>query len=105
MKGLLTGLFYCIFGLSSGAGTTIYYFVTKKHSKYENVYAAIQNVRGINFVMVYYIIFAGIASVGVVMYLVVACLYTHRQRMHANPLEDDDWDRSHLHRVFSVRSQ
>ncbi len=103
MKGLLTGLFYCVFGLSSGAGVTVYYYFTKKHCKHEDVYMAIQDIKGINFVMLYYAIFTVIAALGFAMYSVVACLYTNRQRPPA--AFEDDWDQSHVHRVFSVRSQ
>ncbi len=103
MKGLLTGVFYCVFGLSSGAGTTVYYFFTMKHCTDEDVYTAIQDVHGINFILWYNVIFGLIAVIGFVMYVVVASLYTNRQRPPAPPF-DDDWDQSHVHNVFSVRS-
>ena len=104
MKGLLTGLFYCVFGISSGGGILVYYFFTQKHSKYENVYAAIQDVKGINFVLWYYVILAVIAVLGFVVYSIVAVLYTNRQRPPAPGLEDDDWDCSLVHRVYANRS-
>lgn len=103
MKGLSTGLFYCVFGLSSGAGTGIYYLFTQQHGS-SDVFATIQDVKGIDFILCYYIIFTVIAFLWFIMYLVVACLYTNRYRPPPPPF-DDDWDRSHVHRVFAVRSE
>ena len=69
MKGLLIGLFYCIFGLFSGGGTLIFHWFPSN-----------ENLDGISCTLWYYVILTMIGVLGFVAYLVVAFLYTYRQR-------------------------
>ena len=69
MKGLLIGLFYFIIGLFNGGGTLLFHW-----------YPLHENLDGINYILWYYIILTIIGMLGFVAYLVVAFLYTYRQR-------------------------
>ena len=73
MKGLLTGMFYLIFGAFSAGGALIFYFLLFKHpgSNYEDIH-------GTNPVLGYYIILVVLGVLGVVGYVIVAVLYTNR---------------------------
>ena len=72
MKGVLTGLFYLVFGLFSGAACLFFFFYPVKDNQFHS-HAC------------YFTIYAVIGTIGFVMYLVVACLYSNRDR----PEEDD----------------
>ena len=97
MKGLLTGLFYFIFGIFSGGGTLIFYLCTK-NDKSEDVYTEIQDVRGINMIFCYYVLFSVIAALSFVAYAIVAFLYTNRLRLSVE--EEEGVNRRHAQRVF-----
>ena len=71
MKGLLTGLFYLVFGLFSGAASLVFLY----YPKYNHFH---------NFVW-YFTIYSVIGGIGLLMYIVVACLYSNRDR----PEEED----------------
>ena len=72
MKGLLTGLFYLVFGLSSGAASLFFYFYPVNFDQLHS-HAC------------YFTIYAVVGAIGFVMYVVVACLYSNRERP-----EDED---------------
>ena len=67
MKGLLTGLFYFVLGLSSIAATVVFYKYPKTHmDKYQ--------------ILPYHITFTIIQFLGLIFYTIVAILHTNRQR-------------------------
>lgn len=72
MKGFLTGLFYLVFGLFSGAASLFFYYypvrINQLHSH-----------------ATYFTIYSVVGGIGCVMYLTVACLYSNRDR----PEEED----------------
>ena len=69
MKGLLIGLFYFIIGLFNGGGALLFHW-----------YPLYENQDGINYILWYYVILTVIGVLGFVAYLMVAFLYTYRQR-------------------------
>lgn len=69
MKGLLIGLFYFIIGLFNGGGALLFHW-----------YPTYENLDGINYLLWYYVILTVIGVLGFVAYLMVAFLYTYRQR-------------------------
>ena len=72
MKGFLTGLFYLTFGLFSGAASLFFYFYPVRFNHLHG-HAS------------YYTIYSVVGGIGFAMYVVVACLYSNRDR----PEEDD----------------
>lgn len=71
MKGLLTGLFYLVFGLFSGPANLLFLYYPKLDQFH-------------NFVW-YFTIYSVIGGVGLLVYVIAACLYTNRDR----PEEED----------------
>ena len=76
MKGLLTGLFYFMFGLCDAISSTFFYrYPTDPTSN-----------NGINFRLWFYVTSTVIALFGLLIYTAVACLYRNRRR----PSNDED---------------
>ena len=67
MKGFLSGLFYLVFGLFSGAATLFFHFYPIMIDHFHNR-------------LWYFIIYSGVGCIGLAMYMVVACLYSNRDR-------------------------
>ena len=74
MKGFLTGLFYLVFGLFSGAASVFFLCYPNKFTHFHN------------FVW-YFTIYTVIGCIGWLMYVLVACLYSNRDRP-----EEEDFD-------------
>lgn len=74
MKGLLTGLFYLIFGLFSGSATLffLYYPANSNH---------------LHTFVWYFTMYSVVGCIGFLMYVIVACLYSNRDRP-----EEKDFD-------------
>ena len=80
----MTGLFYFVFGLFSGIGALVFYRIPKEG-----------DVRGIDCILLYYIIFTIIAGLGFVAYSIVAFLYKNRERPFS--LEEENVSRRRLY--------
>ena len=76
MKGLLTGLFYCIFGIFSGVAVLVFYKFPKS------------TLNGTNTILWFYVIFTVIGSLGFVAYAIVAFMYVNRVRPAGGPEEE-----------------
>lgn len=70
MKGLLTGLFYLVFGLFSGSAS-LFFLYYPKSDHFHN--------------FGYFTIYSVIGGIGLLMYVIVARLYSNRDR----PEEED----------------
>ena len=76
MKGMLTGICYFMLGIMS-RGASVVFFIFVQHSS------------PLPFAFVYfYIILCVFSVLGFVAYILVACLYTNRQR----PVDEDEDD-------------
>ena len=74
MKGLMTGLFYLIFGVFSGLSSALFYSREQwRDGDYHHI----------NDVLWYHVILASVALVGFVVYIISACLYSNRRRPHS----------------------
>lgn len=77
MKGLLTGLFYFVFGICEAiSSVSIYFFTTD-----------VIRTNGVNYVLWFYVTFIVVALLGLVIYGTAACLYRNRRR----PSNDEDY--------------
>ena len=76
MKGLLTGLFYCVFGIFSGVAVLVFYKFPKS------------TLNGTSTILWFYVIFTVIGSLGFVGYAVVAFMYVNRVRPAGGPEEE-----------------
>lgn len=76
MKGLLTGLFYCVFGIFSGVAVLVFYKFPKS------------TLNGTNTILWFYVIFTVIGSLGFVGYAIVAFMYVNRVRPAGGPEEE-----------------
>lgn len=79
MKGLLTGLFYFAFGVFAAGGVLTFNHYPKK-----------EDLAGVDCILWYYFIFAVIGAFGFVVYAIVSCLYTNRQRPMQLEAEEED---------------
>ncbi len=79
MKGLLIGLFYCIFGIFSSVGIVIYYELYDAHNA---------NLGNFFYVML------AISIVGVAVYVLGSLCYKNRQRPTNDDSEQDLINRS-----------
>lgn len=76
MKGLLTGLFYCVFGIFSGVAVLVFYKFPKS------------TLNGTNTILWFYVIFTVIGLLGFVAYAIVAFMYVNRVRPAGSPEEE-----------------
>lgn len=76
MKGLLTGLFYCVFGIFSGVAVLVFYKFPKS------------TLDGTNTILWFYVIFTVIGLLGFVAYAIVAFMYVNRVRPAGSPEEE-----------------
>lgn len=67
MKGFLTGLFYLVFGIFSGAAALFFRFYPITFNHFYNH-------------STYFIIYSVIGCIGLFMYIIIACLYSNRDR-------------------------
>ena len=67
MKGMLTGLLYFILSIFSGGSSVLFYLFLEYRGKTAN-YA------------LYYWILLGVATLGLAVYTMAACVYVNRQR-------------------------
>ncbi len=95
MKGLLTGLFYFMFGVFSGISNIIFYFfpfdVNNSHDIKQD------------FVFWYYILLLIVAALGLLVYALVAWFYKNRLRPAVD--EEDLTHRIFAHNVFFRKNQ
>ena len=85
MKGLMTGLFYSIFGIFAGIGTVIYWVLIEKMKK----------------ILIFYGVVSGICLIGLVVYGTVASCYSNRRRPTNDRSEEDMIHRSYATSVYS----
>ena len=78
MKGLLTGLFYFMFGISGGVASVVFYFFPTEKPGVVTIME--------NYNFWFYVTFAAVAILGLLVYTLVACLYRNRRR----PADDED---------------
>jgi len=87
MKGLLIGLFYCIFGVFSSVGIAIYYKLYhqgKKNSELHN----------------FFYVMLAISLVGTIVYILGAMCYKNRKRPTNDDSEQDLINRSIAAEVY-----
>ena len=75
MKGLLTGLFYFMFGIFDGIVSIIFFFFPMNLQP---------NGIGVNYTFWFYSSFAVVAVLGLLAYTIVACIYRNRRRPAAD---------------------
>ena len=91
MKGLITGLFYFMFGIFGGIGSIVFYFFPPSESHHHGH-------KRVNYTLWFYVIFTAVAILGLLVYALVACLYRNRRRPAAD--EDDLVRRIYAQNVF-----
>ena len=77
MKGLQTGMFYLIYGVFSGIGSTLYFGIN------------VHNHDGNSNLPILGLILFVIGIVGLVVYIITACRYKNRQRPTSDGSEYD----------------
>lgn len=96
MKGLLTGLFYFIFGAFNAVGTGLFRELTSNKSNTDDLFTPPQCSRSPVHAWFYYITLM-ICGVGLIVYMVVAACYKNRQR----PTNDES-EKEILHRSIAT---
>lgn len=77
MRGLLTGLLYLAYGIFRGVGIIFFHFYYP--------YVPIHD----HAVLIFYVVFVAVASLGLIAYIIVAYLYKHRQRPAVDGSEEE----------------
>ena len=66
MKGMLTGLFYFVFGIFNGGSSFLYYAFLRHMYHWK--------------ITTYYWVLLGFSLFGLVIYIIAACIYVNRRR-------------------------
>ena len=85
MKGLLTGLFYFMFGVSGGISSIVFYFVPTDHQE-------------VNYILWFYVFLTILAALGSLAFTIVVWLYRNRRRPAVD--EEDLINRLHAQNVY-----
>ncbi len=88
MKGLLTGLFYFMFGVFGGISNTVFYCFPFDH----------QEEDGVNYILWFYILLTIVAALGLLVYVIVVWFYRNRRRPAVD--EEDLTHRLYAQNVF-----